>query len=66
MTPTPVPRSLDELPAVLDVDVVAAFFDVSTWTVREMIRRGELRSVRMGRLIRVPRQAVAEFLDAGA
>ena len=32
-------------------------------TIREMIRRGELRAVRCGRLIRIPKSALVEFVE---
>lgn len=46
----------------LSVVDVAVLLDCHPETVRRLIRRGELRAVRVGRLIRVPREAVTEFL----
>lgn len=55
----------DEDFAVLKVAEVATLMRCSTWTVYERINKGELRSVHVGRSIRVPRAAVAEFYANG-
>jgi len=39
--------------ALLSIDAVAGRLDVSPYTVRRMISRGDLKAVRVGRLIRV-------------
>lgn len=49
------------LPDVLTTDQAAAALQVDVKTVRAMIRRGELRGVRCGRLIRVPKAALVEL-----
>lgn len=49
--------------SALDVRQVAAALDVSEWLVRKLISSGELRHVRIGRLIRVPHSELAGFLD---
>ncbi|RRF91211.1 MAG: DNA-binding protein [Coriobacteriaceae bacterium] len=50
-----------DLPDVLTTAQAAAALQVDPKTLRSMIRRGELRAVRCGRLIRVPKTALAEF-----
>lgn len=49
------------LPDVLTTAQAAAALQVDAKTVRAMIRRGELRAVRCGRLLRVPKAALVEF-----
>jgi excisionase family DNA binding protein len=49
------------LPDVLTTAEAAAALQVDPKTVRAMIRRGELRGIRCGRLIRVPKAALVEF-----
>lgn len=49
------------LPDVLTTDQAAAALQVDPKTLRAMIRRGELRGVRCGRLIRVPKAALVEL-----
>lgn len=58
------PAPLQELPLVLDVAQTARVFGVSEWTVRDLIKRGELDHVRLGRLIRIPRHALVKFMGA--
>lgn len=53
---------IEDLPFVLDVPQTADVFDVGEWTIREWIRSGELRALRVGRKIRVPRVEVAKKL----
>jgi excisionase family DNA binding protein len=50
-----------DLPDVMTTAQAAQALQVDSKTVRAMIRRGELRAVRCGRLIRVPKTALAEF-----
>lgn len=49
------------MPDVLTTAEAAAALQVDPKTVRAMIRRGELRGIRCGRLIRVPKAALVEF-----
>jgi len=56
-------RDLDDLPAVLTADEAADVLRVSRWAVYEAIKRGELRAVRLGRCLRVPRAAVVALLE---
>lgn len=51
-------------PAVLTVEEVADILRVSTWTVYQRIKLGELRAVHVGRVVRVPRVALDEFMGA--
>lgn len=47
----------------VDVKTAAELLDVHPETVRALIRDGKLRSVRVGRLVRIPREALTEFLS---
>lgn len=51
---------------VLDVPAAAKTLNVSEFSVRELIREGKLRTVRVGRLIRIPIAAIDEFLSGSA
>jgi excisionase family DNA binding protein len=55
---------LDQLPALLRVGETASVLDCGKGLVYELIRRGELESIRLGRLLRVPRAAVIRRIDA--
>lgn len=46
----------------LSVDEVASALGVSAWNVREMVARGDLRSVRAGKRILIPTAALEDFL----
>ena len=55
-------RSFDDLPLVLRVEDLMPILDIGRNAAYELIRCGQIRSVRVGRQIRVPKDAVAEFL----
>ena len=49
---------IDELPSLLRPEEAAAVLGISKGLVYEMTRRGDLASVRCGRLLRIPRSAI--------
>ncbi|MEW5931998.1 MAG: excisionase family DNA-binding protein [Bacillota bacterium] len=51
-----------EAATVLSVGEVAKLLRCGQWAVYELCRTGQIRHVRVGRLIRIPRSAVEEFL----
>jgi excisionase family DNA binding protein len=53
---------LARLPEVLKVGEAAAILRVGRNQLYEAIARGELRAVRIGRTIRIPKAALADFL----
>ena len=55
-------RSLDDLPLVLRVEDLMPVLDIGRNTAYELVRSGQIRSVRVGRKLRIPKQAVGEFL----
>ena len=52
----------DDLPPVSDIGGVATILGCSTDAVRTLISSGDLDHVRIGRLIRVPRHMLVDFL----
>jgi excisionase family DNA binding protein len=50
--------------AFLRVDEIAEFYDVSHRTVREWIRVGKLKAVRVARTVRIARVDVLEMAEA--
>ena len=50
--------------SVFDVPEVAEIFETTPWAIYEAIKRGELRVVRIGRLIKIPRHVVEKMLTA--
>ena len=55
-------RSFDDLPLVLRVDDLMPVLDIGRNTAYELVRSGQIRSVRIGRKLRIPKQAVEDFL----
>ena len=51
--------------ALLTADEVASELRVSEWLVYEKLRRGDLKGVRVGRCVRVTRQALDDFIARG-
>lgn len=58
---------IDGLPDILDVQQVAHFLRVSRNTVYDLIHgdHPKLRSLRFGRTIRIPKEALEVFLRGG-
>jgi len=59
-------RSLDDLPLALKVENLMPILGVGRNTANELVRSGQIRSVKVGRQIRVPRDAVVDFLGTKA
>ena len=45
-----------------DVEAAAKLLAVSAWTVRAYIRKGKLRPVRIGRLVRLDEEELSRFV----
>ncbi len=56
-------HDLHDLPMTLRVEELMPILDIGRNTAYELIRSGQIRSVRIGRQIRIPREALLEFLD---
>ena len=55
-------RSLEALPLALRVEDLMPILGIGRNTAYELVRSGQIRSIKIGRQIRVPRDAVVEFL----
>ena len=55
-------RDLNDLPMILQVEDLMPILGIGRNTAYELIRSGQIRSVRIGRQIRIPREALLEFL----
>jgi excisionase family DNA binding protein len=53
---------IDELPSLLRPEEAAAVLGVSKNLIYEMARRGDIRAVRLGRLVRIPREQLAAWV----
>ena len=55
-------RDLHDLPMTPRVEDLMPILGIGRNTAYELIRSGQIRSVRIGRQIRIPRDALLEFL----
>lgn len=58
----PLSQRLEDLPAVLTPEEAFAFLRVGRSKGYELLRTGQLFSVRVGRSFKIPRRAVERFL----
>ena len=56
-------RSLEDLPLTLTVEEASQILRVGRNTAYELVRCGKLPSVRAGKQIRIPRQALLDYLS---
>lgn len=58
--------SLDDLPVTLRVEELMPILGIGRNTAYELVRSGRLRSIRVGRQIRIPKAEVLRFLNTRA
>ena len=58
----PRPTSFEDLPLTLRVEDLMPILGIGRNTAYELVRSGQISSVRVGRQLRVPKDAVMEFL----
>ena len=56
-------HSFDELPLVLRVEDIMDILDIGRNTAYELVRCGKIHSVKAGKQIRIPKQAVVDYLS---
>ena len=56
-------RSLDELPLTLRVEDLMPILDIGRNTAYELVRCGKIRSIRIGKQLRIPKQALIDYLS---
>mgnify|MGYP000392719849 CR=1 FL=1 len=55
-------RDLHELPMTLRMEDLMTILGIGRNTAYELIHSGQIRSIRIGRQIRIPREALLDFL----
>ena len=55
-------RSYDELPLTLRVEDLTSILDIGRNTAYELVRSGKIRSIRIGRQLRIPKDAIQDYL----
>ena len=56
-------RSYDELPLTLRVEDLMPILDIGRNTAYELVRCGKIRSIRIGKQLRIPKDALVEYLS---
>lgn len=56
-------RSIEDLPLVVKVEDLMPILGICRNTAYELVRSGQIRSFHIGRNIRVPREAIVEYLS---
>ena len=55
--------SINDLPLVMKVEDLMPVLCIGRNTAYELVRSGQIRSIRVGRNIRVPKEAIEEYLS---
>ena len=55
-------RSYDELPLTLRVEDLMPILNIGRNTAYELVRSGKIRSIRIGRQLRIPKDAILDYL----
>ena len=55
-------RSYDELPLTLRVEDLMPILGIGRNTAYELVRSGKIRSIRIGRQLRIPKDAIQDYL----
>ena len=58
-------KTTAEKPRLFRPDEVARILDISRWTVYGWINQGRIRSVKIGRLVRIPESELDRLTDEG-
>ena len=56
-------RSYDELPLLLKVEDLMPVLGIGRNTAYELVRTGQIFSIRIGRQLRIPKQALIDFVN---
>ena len=56
-------RSYDELPLTLRVEDLMPILDIGRNTAYELVRCKKIRSIRIGKQLRIPKDALVEYLS---
>ena len=57
-------RSFDELPLTLRVEDLMPILGIGRNTAYELVRSGQIHSVKIGRQLRIPKQALIDYLTS--
>ena len=57
-------RSYDDLPLTLRVEDLTSILDIGRNTAYELVRCKKIRSIRIGKQLRIPKDALVEYLSS--
>jgi len=57
--------SLNDLPITLKVEDLMSILKIGRNTAYELIRSGKIKSIKIGKQLRIPRDALIEYLKNG-
>lgn len=57
-------RSFEELPLTLRVEDLMPILGIGRNTAYELVRSGKIRSIRIGKQLRIPKDALIKYLSA--
>ena len=60
------PTSFDDLPLTLRVEELMLILNIGKNTAYELVRCGKIHSVRIGKQLRIPKQAVIDYLSSNS
>ena len=55
-------HSFEELPLTLRVEDLMPILGIGRNTAYELVRSGKIRSIRIGRQLRIPKEAIQDYL----
>ena len=55
--------TLDDLPCTLSVEDLMPILGIGRNTAYRLVQTGEIRSIRIGRQIRIPKQIILDYLN---
>ena len=56
--------SVEDIPLILKVNDIMSLLDIGRNTAYELLRCGKIRSIRIGKQLRIPKEAVIEYISA--
>ena len=56
--------SMEDIPLILRVEDIMSLLDIGRNTAYELLRCGAIRSIRVGKQLRIPKEAIIEYISA--
>ncbi len=56
-------KSLEDIPVIFSVEDLMRFLDIGRNTAYTLVRSGQIKSIRVGRQIRITRDSLIEFVQ---